>query len=182
MLFSGNFLSIVLGTVYLGLIAGLIWWMLGIVPGRQEVEWVWPKRNSVVVSLTGSKGSRQALDLGCQLACERHAGLVLAHVVVIPMTLGLDVSLDAAEEHGRLLLQEGEKVASEFDLPVESYLLRHRSTVLGVCELAREIGAKTIVLEDGVRSWWSLARLERDVELRRHAPCEVLFANASIAA
>ncbi len=179
---SLNLLGIVLATVYLGLIVGIFWWMLAVRPRRQELDVkIWPQQNCVVVSLTGSNGSSQALDLACRLACERHARLTLAYVIVVPMTLGPDVPLEDAEEHGRLILQDGEMVASEFDLPVESRLLRQRSTVLAVCELAQEIGAETIVLEAGARSWWSLARLERNIELLRCAPCEVLIANAPIA-
>jgi nucleotide-binding universal stress UspA family protein len=178
-----NPLGIVLGVVYLGLIVGIFWWMLAIRPTRQELDVkIWPMQNCIIVPLTGSKDSWQALDWACHLACERHARLILVYVVEIPMTLGLDVPLEAAEAHGRLILQDGEKVAREFNLPVESRLLRHRSTVPAVCELAQEIGAETIVLEAGARSWWSLARLERNIELRRCTPRQVLIAKAPVAA
>jgi nucleotide-binding universal stress UspA family protein len=183
MLSNLNPLGIVLGIVYLGLIVGIFWWMLAVRPARQELGIrMWPKQNCIIVPLTGSKGCSQALDLACHLACERHAQLILAHVVEIPMTLGLDVPLEAAEEHGRLILQDGEKVAKKFNLPVESCLLRHRSTVLAVCELAQKMDARTIVLDAGSRSWWWLARLERNMELLRRAPCQVLIAKAPIAA
>ncbi len=177
-----NPLGIVLGTVYLGLVVGIVWWMLVVRPARQELDVkIWPKQNSIIVPLTGSKGCWQALDVACHVACERHAGLILAHVIEIPMTLGLDVPLEAAEKHGRLILQDGGKVAREFNLQVESHLLRHRSTVLAICELARRTGAETIVLDAGSRSWWSLARLERNIELLRRAPCKVLIAKAPVA-
>jgi nucleotide-binding universal stress UspA family protein len=183
MLSNLNPLGIVLGIVYLGLVIGIVWWMLVVRPARQELNIkLWPKKNCIIVPLTGSKDCWQALDVACQVACERHAQLIFAHVIEIPMTLGLDVPLEAAEEHGRLILQDGQKVARKFHLPFESRLLRHRSTVLAICELAQEVGAETIVLEPGKRAWWSLARVERNIELLRRAPCEVLIAKAAAAA
>ncbi len=178
-----NPLGIVLGIVYLGLVVGIVWWMIVVRPARQEIHIkMWPKKNCIIVPLTGSKDSSQALDLACQVARERGASLLLAHVIEIPMTLGLNVPLEAAEEHGRLILQDGEKVARKFHRPFESRLLRHRSTVLAICELAQEVGAETIVLEPGQRAWWSLTRVERDIELLRRAPCQVLIAKAAAVA
>ncbi len=178
-----NPLGMIIGIVYLGLVGSILWWIVIAAPKRHQSEAKRrPKQNCIVVSLTGSQESWEALDLACRVATERRAGLVLAHVIAIPMTLGLNVPLEAAEEKGRLILQEGERLSRPFHLTVECRLIRHRSIVQAVCELAEEIGAETIVVEPGARAWWSFARVERNFELLRHAPCQVLIARAPVAA
>lgn len=181
---NSTLIGLGLGILYLGAILGIVLWMFAGRPTRApRAAATRINRNCIIVPLTDSACCRQALEFACDLASERHAAIILAHVIEIPMTLGLDVPLESAEEHGRLILADGESVVKEFDLPVESRLIRHRMTTQAILELAEATGAETIVLGTGTPPWWSPARIERSVaELMRRAPCQVVVAKAPLAA
>lgn len=178
-------LGLVVGIVYLGLITAVLWWAFSARPERQK-RLAAQRRfncNCIIVPLDGSADSKQALDFACALATERHGRIILAHVIEIPLTLGLDVPLEAAEQDGRLLLEEGKARVEKLGMPVECRLIRHRKTSMAICELAEETGAETIVLGAGKSHWWSLDHLGRTAaELDSRALCQVLFAKAPLAA
>lgn len=180
-----NLPGLIVGVLYLGLVWGIIWWMFAARPARERNRTARSRihRNCIIVPLTEPGTCRQALEFACSLASERHAKLILAHVIEIPMTLGLDVPLEEAEERGRAILENGESMVKEFGLPAESRLIRHRLTANAILELAQKTGAETIVLGAGTPPWWSLSRIEWNVaELMRRAPCQVVVTKAAITA
>lgn len=178
-------LGLVIGIVCLGLVAAVMWWAFAALPEQQKRRAAQRRvnENCIIVPLNGSADSKQALDFACALAVERHGRIILAHVIEIPLTLGLDVPLEEAEKDGERILAEGAAMVQEFRLPVECRLIRHRKTSLAIFELAEETGAETIVLGAGTRHWWSVDHLGRTAaDLESRALCQVLFAKAPVAA
>ena len=180
---SLNPVGITVGILYLALVVGFAGWMTGVGPARasSRVNKEWIHRNCIIVPLTDSPTSDQTLNLACRLASGRHAHLILAYVIQVPMTLGLDVPLQAAEEHGRLVLQDGARIAAQLDVVAEMRLIHHRTRSQAILELAQESGAETIVIDAGPLPWWSPARLDGNTELLHCAPCQVVVAKASLA-
>ncbi len=177
-------IGLALGMLYVGSIVGIVWWITTVGPAQatRRSARSWNCRNCIIVSLSDSATSIQTVEFACQLASERHSQLMLAYVIVIPMTLGLDVLLQAAEDHANIILQEGENIANEFDVATERHIIRHRSSSHAILELAEETGAETIVVDAGASPWWSLARIGQNVSvLMRNAPCQVIVAKAPVA-
>jgi nucleotide-binding universal stress UspA family protein len=172
-------LGILLGVVFMSTVAGTLGWLFGLqpAPGAKRAYGNPCKRNRIVVPLSDSPTSRQALNRAFELALERRAEIVLANVIVIPMTLGLDVPLDDLEEHGRRILADGEMLARQHGLCVESRLIRHRSTLGALKDLARETGAETIVLGATPPRWWLSSGIGRSVSRQMLGEyCEVIVA------
>lgn len=180
-----NAIGIALAFLYLSAILMLLRWMFAVWPhltrrissGQQAQS----NRHRIVVPLTESAASQQAVKLACELALERKASILLTHVIEIPLTLGLDVRLPDVEEEAGHLLESAASVVREYGLEVECYILRQRTTTEAILELAREAGAEAIVVGMSIRPWWSLARIGRtEAALLHHAPCQVIVAQSPL--
>jgi nucleotide-binding universal stress UspA family protein len=178
-----NPIGIALAFLYLSAILMLLRWMFAVSPhlarrmssGKQAQS----NRNCIIVPLTESAASRQAVKLACELALDRKASILLTHVIEIPLTLGLDVRLPDVEEKAKCLLENAESVVRGYDLEVESRVLRHRTATEAILELVRETGAEAIVVGTSSPPWWSLARIGHTVAaLLHHAPCQVIVAQS----
>jgi nucleotide-binding universal stress UspA family protein len=114
---------------------------------------------------------------------DHRARVLLVYVIELPYTVDLNVPFSEAEELARHLLAVGEQIVRQHDLPVESHVLRHRTTEQAVSELAREVGAQTIVLGTSAPRWWSFGRLDHiAAAVMRKAPCRVVVAEPSVPA
>jgi nucleotide-binding universal stress UspA family protein len=178
-----NPIGIALAFLYLGAILMLLHWMFAVSPhparrmssGKQAPS----SRHRIVVPLTESATSQQAVKLACELALDRKASILLTHVIEIPLTLGLDVRLPDVEEEAGRLLESAASVVREYGLEVESRVMRHRTTTEAILELVGETGAEAIVVGTSVPPWWPLARIGHTVAaLLHHAPCQVIVARS----
>jgi len=179
-------IGIALGLLFFGAMLGFVRWMLTASRSAQQVSrarWIRANSNCIIVPLTEKASSREAVELACRLASDRKAEILLAHVIEIPLTLGLDVPLPDVEESAWQLLEASERIVKQHNLKVESRLLRNRTTAEGILELAREAGAEVIVVGTNTPSWWSFSGIERTVmQLLRCAPCKVVIAKAPLPA
>ncbi len=178
-----NLISVALAFAFLGSLFAVFRWMFAAAPRlalpSRRVQAKQLNEHCIIVPVFESVGSMQAAELACQLAMQRHAEVVLAYVIEIPFTLGLDAPLPGAEERAWQLLQHAEAIVKEYDVQVESRLLRHRKTEDAIVELAREIGAETIVVGAATAPWWSLSQIGSTVSsLLQHTPCQVVVAKA----
>ena len=179
-----NPIGLALGILYLGAVLGIVWWMTRAGSARAAIRAAqrWAYQNCIIVPVADMTTSRQAIESASQLACERHAHIILAYVIEVPLSLELSVPIESAEAQGNRLLREGEGIVARFGLAAETRLIRHRTTTQAILELAEASGAETIVIDAGSLPWWSLARFGRNVaELMRRAPCQVVVARAPIA-
>ncbi len=136
-------------------------------------------RHCIIVSLTESEASWQAMKLACQLASDRQAEMMLVYVIEVPMRLALNAPSPDAEEKANRLLDAGWKMVKEYDLKAESRTVRHRRAADALLKLARESGAATIVLGTVMPRQPSFIQIEPvAMELLRRAPCEVIVAKA----
>lgn len=178
-----NPIGIALAFLYLSAILMLLRWMFAGSPhlarrmsGSKQAQ---TSRSCIIVPLTESAASHQAVKLACELALGRKASILLTHVIEIPMTLGLDVQLPDVEERVRRLLGSAASVVREYGLEVESRILQQRTTTEAILELVRETGAEAIVVGTSVPPWWSLARIGRtEAALLHRAPCQVIVAQS----
>jgi nucleotide-binding universal stress UspA family protein len=176
---------VVLVILYFGAILGLLWWAVAAQPDPElppsRTKRSEPNRNAIIVPLTESPTSRWAVELACQIASERGAAIILAHVIEIPLAFGQDVPLAVAVDNGKFILEIGERMVKQHDLPVESRLLLNQTTAQALLQLERETGAEVIVVGAGSAPRWSFTHMERTAtELLRCAPCQVVVARAPL--
>jgi nucleotide-binding universal stress UspA family protein len=134
---------------------------------------------SIIVPLLDPLTWRAALEVACDLARERGAGIVLVQVLEIPWTLGLDVPLPEAEEKARALLETARSIVARRNLSVESRVLRHRAATDAILELSRETGAEVIVAGSSTQPLWAWTRRGRTVRrLYCRAPGQVILVRA----
>lgn len=180
-----NPIGIVIAFFFLGSMLGIFRWMLAAFPrpgspvhGAQSTH---SSGHQIVVPVLESVVSMQATELACQLAYEHQAKIILASVIEVPMTLGLDVPLPGAMEKAQRLLGQSESIVMQHRLPVETCVLRGRKAGDAILELARETGAETIVVGARTASWWPTSQIGSTVSsLIHHAPCQVVVAKAAV--
>ncbi|MCL4395397.1 MAG: universal stress protein [Chloroflexi bacterium] len=175
-------LGILVGVVFLSAIAGILGWLFSARPAPQayRVGRDSTRRNRIIVPLGDSTVSRQALECACDLASKRCAEIVLAKVIVIPMTRGLDAPLEDEEENGKRILAEAEVLAKRRGLTVLSRIVRHRSTLGAIKDLASETGAQTIVLGATPPRGWLSSGIGRSATRRMlGGSCEVVVAKTA---
>jgi nucleotide-binding universal stress UspA family protein len=144
---------------------------------------LWPNGRRIIVPVMESVVSMQAVKLACQLAAERQATLMLACVVHVPDSVGLDQRLPGAEERAKRLLRQAEGIVMQHGLQAESCVLHHRRAEDALLELAGALSAEAIVVGMASASWWSSSQIGKMVsDLLQHAPCEVVIAKAPLAA
>jgi nucleotide-binding universal stress UspA family protein len=150
-------LGIVLAFIFLGALFAVLRWMFGVSPTQKSIRPVQPALvygHRIIVPLLESVASMQAVELGCQLAAERQAKIIIVHVIEVPFTLALDVPLPGAEERGRRLLSQAERIVLQHGLQAESFVLRHRKTEDAILETARAVVAEAIVMGTCTNARW----------------------------
>ncbi len=178
-------LGIVLATIFLTSLLALFRWMFAAPPPAPlqviNVEQTIPALNRILVPLNESVASERAVELACRLAPDQKAEIILAYVIQVPLTLGLNASLPALEEQARQVLQTGEFIAKQHRLKAECRIVRHRTALDGILDLAREVNAELIVIGTGIPQRRNFLELDPTVmELLKRAPCEVVASKAPI--
>jgi len=82
--------------------------------------------------------SRETLDAD-------HVRLRIVHVLTVPMTVPIDVSMLEAERRADTLLRRSREIAERFDVLVETAALRGREVGVCLAEEARRTQADAIV-------------------------------------
>jgi nucleotide-binding universal stress UspA family protein len=181
-----NPIGVALAFLFLGSVLAVLRWMLAASPRaahqNRRVQ-LQPNGHRIIVPLLESAVSMQAVDLACQLASERQATIMLAYVIEVPYTLGLDVPLPGAEDRAKRLVRQAESIVMQHGLQAESCVLQQRRGEDAILELARELDAEAIVVGMTSASWWSISQLGKTVSgLFQHAPCQVVIAKPPLAA
>lgn len=181
-----NLIGIALAFLFLGSILAIFLWKFAVSSQAAQQNrrgQLQPNGHRIIVPLLESAVSMQAVDLACQLALERKAKIILAYVIEVPYTLGLDVPLSGAEDRARRLLLQGASIAEQRGLQTESRILRNRTAEQAIVELSRETGAEAIVVGMTSAAWWSISQIGKTVSgLFQHAPCQVVIAKPPLAA
>jgi nucleotide-binding universal stress UspA family protein len=107
--------------------------------------------NTILIATDGSDSAREAVTFGLELAAEQHANVVFVHVA--PMTdviptggFGMTAAIphELTDQDNRCL-DEAEAVASEYDLPSRTRLLRG-DVVKEIVDYANLVDAGLIVV------------------------------------
>ena len=83
--------------------------------------------NNLMVPIVGSKISREALVMACELASEENAAIEALYVIQVPMNLPLDALLPEENRVAESLLDEAQQVAKEFGVKLFPMVIPSRN-------------------------------------------------------
>jgi basic amino acid/polyamine antiporter, APA family len=101
---------------------------------------------TIVVPVTRSAESEEALVTASRLATERGSRIVLVHVLEVPMELPLDADLPEAEQKADELLDSAQAFVEQYGVRAVTRLVRARSAGRAIVEEAERRNAEVIVL------------------------------------
>jgi nucleotide-binding universal stress UspA family protein len=97
-----------------------------------------------LVGTEGHPEDERALTALCETLDADHVRLRIVHVLTVPMTVPLDVSMPEAERCADVLLRRSREIAERFDVPVETAVLRGREVGASLVEEARRTQADAV--------------------------------------
>ena len=129
----------------------------------------------IVVALGGASVDHDVIRLVATLAKAAKAEVTLINVIEVRWNMPLDAVLEAETERGELLLDDGEKIAEQAGIHVETELLQARDAAAAIIDTARERSADLVVLGMPYRKRLGRVYVGRTVEnVYIGAPCAVL--------
>jgi APA family basic amino acid/polyamine antiporter len=136
---------------------------------------------TIVVPVTRSPESEEALVAAARLAAERRARTVIVHVLELPHELPLDASVPERETEANDLLDAARALVEEYGVHAVTRLARGRSASAEIVEEARRRDADIVVLgAPRERLQARRALFGRTVDrVLKQAPCRVLVAAGS---
>ncbi len=173
-----NPVDLLVAFVLLIAIAAMLAWALafrsrGLIrrqPNRQDGQ-----GRSIVVAVDGSKESARAVDLACRLAADRHARIILADVIKVPLRFSLDAALPELEQGANRELEAAAAGVKEKHLEYEPRIVRDRTEAGGLVQIARAAQASMVVVGFDGSFQNGMNDLVVVSELFRHTPCQVLI-------
>jgi basic amino acid/polyamine antiporter, APA family len=136
---------------------------------------------TIVVPVTRSAESEEALVAAVRLAARRGARVALVHVVEVPLDKPLDAKLPEAEAAAEAILDDAQALAESYGIRVVTRLVRDRSAARAIVREAEQRTAELIVLGAPRRGTKALFGKTTDHVLKS-APCRVLLAAGKAAA
>lgn len=133
-----------------------------------------PTNNAILVPVTKSPASLEALTAACLLGKQRKARVVAIHVIEVLRSLPLNADMEADARRGEQVLRKAEEVAHQAGYSVSGELLQAREAGPAIVDEARDRGAETIVMGIGSRRMTGAVQMGKTAEfVLRNAPCSV---------
>ena len=130
---------------------------------------------TIVVPVTRSPESEEALVAAARLAADRGARIVVVHVLEIPLELALDTGLGPGEAAAEDLLDDAQALVESYGVRTVTRLLRARRAGPAIVEEARRRNAELVILGAPRRRLGRQALFGGTVDyVLRESPCRVL--------
>lgn len=133
-----------------------------------------PTNNVILVPVTKSPASLEALAAACLLGKQRKAKVLAIHVIEVLRSLPLNADMEADARRGEQVLRKAEEVAHHAGYSVSGELLQAREAGPAIVDEARDRGIETIVMGIGSRRMMGAVQMGKTAEfVLRNAPCSV---------
>lgn len=130
--------------------------------------------NAILVPVTNSPASLEALAAACLLARPRKAKVYAIHVIEVLRSLPLNADMEADARRGEQILRKAEEVAHHAGYAISGELLQAREAGVAIVDEARDRGVEAIVMGVGYRRMIGSMQLGKTAEfVLRNAPCNV---------
>ena len=137
---------------------------------------------TVVVPLSGSPASLEAVPVACTMAKARRGTVLAVHVIEVARRLPLDASLDAEARRGEGVLRRAEEIARRMDCPISGELLQAREAGVAIIEEAMDRQADLIVLGLSQRKHGEIDVGPTASHILRIAPVQVMIVRQAMGA
>jgi len=132
---------------------------------------------SILVPVKPGRMSEEAVDVACRLAAERGASIAAVAVVVVPLELPLDTSLEDDEARAYDVLDAARAIGELYGVNVTGRLVRARSAGRAIVDEAQRRQTQIIVMGTPRGEQARPAIFSDTVDfVLKHAPSRVMVA------
>jgi nucleotide-binding universal stress UspA family protein len=145
-------------------------------PAMKEIS---PKR--ILVPISGNPTDDEMIGLACGIAKRTKGEVHAIYIIEVKRTLPLDADLPPEAERGEMVLEQAERVAEEWDQPIQADLLQARDVGPTIVDEARERAVDLILLGITYKKRFGEFDLGRTAPfVLKHAPCRVWVCRQAI--
>lgn len=131
-------------------------------------------QHTILVPVTHTSASLEAVTVACQLAKQRKSKVVAVHVIEVLRSLPLNAEMETEARRGEQLLRRAEEAASHAGYHVTGQLLQAREAGQAIVDEAREGGYDAVVMGIGYKRLIGAFQVGRTVDfVLKNAPCQV---------
>ena len=145
------------------------------------LEFAVQRLRDLLVPVSGTPVSLDALAFGCTLAKKSKGKLYAVYVIQVARAMALDAELAPEAREAERVLVEAERIGNEMDCDVEGEILQARDAGHAIVDEAIEREVSAIVL--GVAYEAPLGEFELGETAKyviEHAPCQVILLRAAV--
>lgn len=129
---------------------------------------------SVLVPISESAASLEAVGIACNLAKRKKGRVYVVHVIEVARALPLNAEMDNEARQGEKLLRRAEEAARAADYQVMGELLQAREAGLAIVDEARDRGVQAVILGVAYKRLIGAFQVGRTVDyVLKNAPCQV---------
>lgn len=137
--------------------------------------------SSVLVQVTGALSDSLVVRLACELLESRRSTLHLLYVIEVPRDTPLDAVVAGDSLVAEQVLEDMERVASQYNCIIEAHLVQARESGIAVVQEAVEKNVEAVVIGASGGETYGRYSLEQYVPyILRHAPCRVILSREPI--
>jgi nucleotide-binding universal stress UspA family protein len=135
----------------------------------------------VLVPVTNSPASLEAVTTACVLAKPRKAKVYAVHVIEVLRSLPLNAEMGEEARRGEQLLRRAEEMAAAADYHITGELLQAREAGQAIVDEARDRGVDVVVMGIGYKRLIGAFQVGRTADyVLRNATCQVLVVRQAI--
>jgi len=133
-----------------------------------------PNLQSILVPITNSPASLEAVGVACSLAKQRKGKVYVIHVIEVLRSLPLNAELETEARRGEQLLRKAEEAAAAAGYHVSGELLQAREAAQAIVDEARDRGVDAIILGVGYKRLIGSFEIGRTADyILKNASCQV---------
>jgi nucleotide-binding universal stress UspA family protein len=130
--------------------------------------------HTILVPVTHTPASLEAVTVACQLAKQRKSKVVAVHVIEVLRSLPLNAEMDTEARRGEQLLRQAEQVASKAGIHLSGQLLQARDAGQAIVDEARDQEYDVVVMGIGYKRLVGAFQVGRTADfVLKNAPCQV---------
>jgi nucleotide-binding universal stress UspA family protein len=130
----------------------------------------------ILVPVVETVASERAVELACRLGEDQKAEIILAFIMVVPMSLPLETPLPSLEAAGRQALDTARFIVHQHNLLAKPRIMPQRAAADGILRIAREEQVDAIIMGVEEHRHALPGPLGRTVlDVIRKAECEVIL-------
>ncbi len=133
-----------------------------------------PNLQSILVPITSSAASLEAVAVACSLAKQRKAKVYVIHVIEVLRSLPLNAELETEARRGEQLLRKAEEAAAAAGYHISGELLQAREAAQAIVDEARDRNVDAIILGVGYKRLIGSFEIGRTADyILKNASCQV---------